>query len=75
MSPNIFQFKGAYEDFVLCKILIITCERKHEHFTNKYNRSIAHIHETRSSLRNKKAPHLYSMSKCQNALLFRGLKL
>ena len=39
------QFKGAYDYFLLCRMLRIIWERKHEHFTQKNDNQIfAHNH-------------------------------
>ena len=40
-----------------------------------YNKLIPHSHETRSRVNNKFAVPCYSKLKCQNALMFRGIKL
>ena len=51
-------------------------DRKHVHSTQKiYNQLIPHNHETRSRVNNKLVIPRYSKSKCQNALIFRGIKL
>ena len=76
MSSKFIQFKGVYDYFVLCKMYRIICERKHEHFTLKIdNQVIAHEHETRSRVNNKLVLPRYTKSKCQNALIFRGIRL
>ena len=50
-------------------------EIKHVHFTQKIdNQLISHNHETRSRVNNKLVIRQYSKSKCQNALIFRGIK-
>ena len=65
-----------YDYFVLCKMFRIIRERKHVHFTQKIdNQLIPHNHETRSRVNNKLVIPRYSKSKCQNALIFRGIKL
>ena len=54
----------------------IISERKHEQLTLKFdNKIIAHEHETRSRVNNKLMLPRYSKSKCQNALIFRSIKL
>ena len=40
-----------------------------------YIQLIPHNHETREKVNNKIVIHRYSKSKCQNALIFRGIKL
>ena len=66
----------VYDYFVLCKMYWIISERKHEHLTLKIdNQVIAHGHETRSGVNNKLVLPRYTKSKCQNALIFRGIKL
>ena len=76
MRSKFIQFKGVYDYFVLCKMYRIIHERKHEHFTIKIdNQVIAHEHETRSRVNNKLVPPRYTKSKCQNALIFRGIRL
>ena len=51
-------------------------ERKHVHFTKKIdNQLFPHNHETRSRVNNKLVMPRYSKSKCQNALIFCGIKL
>ena len=53
----------------------IICERKQENFTQKtYKKIIAHDHETRYRVNNKKTFSQYSKSKCQKALVFRNKK-
>ena len=49
---------------------------KHVHFTQKVdNQLIPQNPETRSRVNNKIVIPRYSNSKCQNALIFRGIKL
>ena len=49
-------------------------ERKHVHFTQKtYDHLIPHNHETRYRVNSKLVTP--QNSKCQNALIFRGIKL
>ena len=54
----------------------IICERKHENFNLKIDNHVtAHEHETSSRVNNKLVLPRYTKSKCQNALIFRGIKL
>ena len=54
----------------------IVFERKHGHVTQKIDdQLIAHNHETRSIVNNKLVLPRNSKSKCQNALIFRAIKL
>ena len=64
MSPKLIQFKGVYDDFVLCKMIRIIREIKHVHFTQKiYNQLFPHNHEIRSRVNNKIVIPRYSKSK------------
>ena len=57
-------------------MLRIIFERKHEHLTQKsYSQIIAHNHEIRPRVNDKLVFPRYSKSKCQNPLVFRGVKL
>ena len=54
MHFKFIRFKGVYEYFVPCKMFTITCERKHEHFTQKtYGQLAAHDYETKSTVNDK----------------------
>ena len=76
MSYKFIQFNGVYDYFVLCKTFRTIRKRKHVHFTQKIdNPLIQHNHETRARVNNKLAIPRYSKSKCQNALIFCGIKL
>ena len=76
MSSQLIQFEGLYDYSVLCKLFRIIRERKHVHVTQKIdNQLIPHNHGTRSRVNNKLVIHLYSKSKCQDALIIRGIKL
>ena len=51
-------------------------ERKHVHFTQKIDKQlIPHNHETRFRVNFKLVTLRYSKFKCQNAIIFRGIKL
>ena len=64
-SHKFIPSKSVCDYFVMCKMLMIICERKHEHFTQKnYNLLIAHNHETGSRVNNKLVISIYSKSKC-----------
>ena len=66
MSPKFIKFKGVDDYFVLCKMLRIICERKHEHFTQKIVKEfIANDHGTKSRVNNELV----------YALILRGMKL
>ena len=76
ISPKFIPLKGVCDHFVLCKIFNIIFEWKYEHFTqNIDNQLIVLKRETRSRINNKLALPRYSKSKCQNAHIFRGMKL
>ena len=75
-TSSLDQIKGVFDYFVPCKIMRNIRERKHVHFTRKiYNQLVPHNHETRSRVNNKLVIPRYSKSKCQNALIFRRIKL
>ena len=76
MSPELVQFKGVYDYFVLCKMYINIREQKRVHFCQKiYSLLFPHHHETRSRVKNKSVIPRYSKPNCQNALIFCGIKL
>ena len=54
----------------------VICDRKQEFFTLKIGMQIiAHEHETRCRVNNKLVFPRYTKSICQNALIFRGIRL
>ena len=60
----------------MCKVYRIISQRKHERFNRKnYNQISEHEHETSFKVNNKQVLPCYSKSKCQKALIFRGIKL
>ena len=76
MSPKLIRFEGVYDFFILCKMFRIIPERKHVHYTQKYdNQLIPHNHETRFRVNNKLVIPRQSKSKCQNALILCGIRL
>ena len=65
-----------YDYFIVCKKLRIILERKQELITQKnYKLLIAHELKTRWRVNNNLVLPRYSKSKCQNSLIFRGIKL
>ena len=76
MGPKIFQFKGVCDYFVLCRMFGLICVLKHEQLTKQnFDQNIAHEHERKSRVSNKPLLPQPTKSRCQNALIFRCIKL